>query len=293
MTDPDLGHVRRCLAACEFLVVQELFLSETAQFAHVVLPAAASAERGGTFTNTERRVQLFEPAVPVPGAARPDWWIIADVARRIRRLSASPPGEAAWAGWAYAEPAEIMQEIAALTPSYRGVTHARLGRAGLQWPCPSPEHPGTPVLHVDRFARGRARFTPVAYHPAAELPDADYPLMLTTGRMLEHYHSGTMTRRVPALDWLAPEAWIELHPSDAARLRVRDGDRVRLRSRRGAVSARVTVTSGITEGAVFMPFHFAEAAANELTHAALDPVAKIPEYKVCAVAMEPWPGGAR
>jgi formate dehydrogenase alpha subunit len=293
MTDPDLGHVRRCLAACELLVVQELFLSETAQFAHVVLPAAASAERGGTFTNTERRVQLFEPAVPAPGAARPDWWIITEVARRIRRLSASPPGEAAWAGWAYAEPAEIMQEIAALTPSYRGVTHARLGRAGLQWPCPSPDHPGTPVLHVDRFARGRARFTPVAYHPAAEMPDADYPLMLTTGRMLEHYHSGTMTRRVPALDWLAPEARVEVHPADAARLRVEDGERVRLRSRRGVITARATVTSGITEGTVFMPFHFTEAAANELTHAALDPVAKIPEYKVCAVAMEPWPGGAR
>jgi len=286
MTDPDLAHVRRCLEACQFLVVQEIFPSETARFAHVVLPAAASAERAGTFTNTERRVQRFEPVVPPPGQARADWWIIREIGERISRLLASPPRPAPWAGWTYGDPAAIMDEVAAVTPSYGGITHDRLGQAGLQWPCPAPGHPGTPILHVDRFARGRARFTLVTYRPAAEVPDADYPLVLTTGRVLEHYHSGTMTRRVPALDWLVPEALVEVHPGDAARFDVADGDRVRLRSRRGAVTARARLTPGIREGAVFMPFHFAEAAANELTHAALDPVAKIPEYKVCAVALE-------
>jgi formate dehydrogenase alpha subunit len=286
MTDPDLAHVRRCLQACEFLVVQEIFPSETARFAHVVLPAAASAERAGTFTNTERRVQRFEPAVPAPGQARPDWWIIAQIGARIGRLPAAPPGAARWAGWTYGDPAAIMDEVAAVTPSYGGITHDRLGRAGLQWPCPAPDHPGTPILHVDGFPRGRARFTPVAYRPAAEVPDADYPLVLTTGRVLEHYHSGTMTRRVAALDWLVPGASVEVHPGDAARFGVADGERVRLRSRRGAVTARARLTPGISQGTVFMAFHFVEAAANELTHAALDPVARIPEYKVCAVALE-------
>jgi formate dehydrogenase alpha subunit len=286
MTDPDLAHVRRCLKACQFLVVQEIFPSETARFAHVVLPAAASAERAGTFTSTERRVQRFEPAVPPPGEARPDWWIIAEIGKRIGRLLGSPRRSAPWAGWTYGDPAAIMDEVAAMTPSYGGITHSRLGRDGLQWPCPGPAHPGTPILHVDQFPRGRARFTPVAYRPAAEVPDAAFPLVLTTGRVLEHYHSGTMTRRVPALDWLVPEASVEVHPRDAARFGVADGDRVHLRSRRGAVTARARVTPGISEGAVFMAFHFAEAAANELTHAALDPVAKIPEYKVCAVALE-------
>jgi formate dehydrogenase alpha subunit len=286
MTDPDLAHVRRCLDACELLVVQEIFPSETAAFADVVLPAAASAERAGTFTNTERRVQRFEPAVPPPGAARADWWIIAEVGKRISRLLATPAPGARWGGWTYDGPDAIMDEVAAVTPSYGGITYGRLGRGGLQWPCPTPGHPGTPILHVDRFARGRARFTPVGYRPAAEVPDADYPLVLTTGRVLEHYHSGTMTRRVAALGWLVPEATVEVHPRDAARLGVTDGARVRLRSRRGAVTARARLTPGISEGTVFMPFHFVEAAANELTHAALDPVAKIPEYKVCAVALQ-------
>jgi formate dehydrogenase alpha subunit len=286
MTDPDLAHVHRCLAACEFLVVQEIFLSETARFAHVVLPAAASAERAGTFTNTERRVQLFEPAVPPPGEARPDWWIIAEIGRRVSALAARRPGAARFAGWAYGSPAEVMDELAALAPIYGGISHARLGTAGLQWPCPAPDHPGTPILHVGRTTRGLARFTPVSHQPPAEVPDAEYPLVLTTGRVLEHYHGGTMSRRVTALDWLIPEAVVELHPADAMRAGVTDGARVRLRSRRGAITAQALVTAGITPGTVFMPFHFAEAAANLLTHAALDPVAKIPEYKVCAVAVE-------
>jgi formate dehydrogenase alpha subunit len=213
MTDPDLTHVHRCLEACEFLVVQEIFLSETARFAHVVLPAAASVEKTGSFTNTDRRVQLSPAAIPPPGDGRPDWWIIAELGKRLRRATAGAPPGAAHAAWGYAQPAEVMDEIAALTPIYGGITHARLGHAGIQWPCPTPDHPGTPVLHVERASRGPARFVAVSHQPPAESPDARYPLVLTTGRLLEHYHSGTMTRRVPALDWLVPEASVEIHPA--------------------------------------------------------------------------------
>jgi predicted molibdopterin-dependent oxidoreductase YjgC len=180
----------------------------------------------------------------------------------------------------------MMDEIAALAPIYGGVSHARLDGAGLQWPCPDAGHPGTPILHVGGAVRGLARFVPVRHQAAAELPDREYPLVLTTGRVLEHYHGGSMTRRVAGLDWLVPEAQVELHPDDAARLGVDDGCRVRLRSRRGAITVRARVTRGIVAGTVFVPFHFAEAAANRLTNAALDPVARIPEYKVCAVAVE-------
>jgi formate dehydrogenase major subunit/formate dehydrogenase alpha subunit len=292
MTDPDLNHVHRCLSACEFLVVQEIFPSETSRFAHVVLPAAASVEKAGTFTSTERRVQRFDPAVAAPGEARPDWWIIAEVARRVRGLLPSAAPAAPHGGWSYGSPAEVMGEIAALTPIYGGVSHARLGHAGLQWPCPTPGHAGTPILHVGTFARGRARFTPVRHRGPAEPPDAEYPLVLTTGRVLEHYHSGTMTRRVAGLDWLVPGAVVEMHPRDAGQRGIRDGGSVRVRSRRGALVALARVSAGIAPGTVFVPFHFAESAANVLTNAALDPIAKIPEYKVCAVAVEPTPASA-
>jgi formate dehydrogenase alpha subunit len=286
MTDPDLNHVRRCLKACEFLVVQEIFPSETAELAHVVLPAAASVEKAGTFTSTERRVQLVEPAVSPPGEARPDWWILAELGRRVIALQSRLLAPARFAGWTYDSPARIMEEIAALSPIYGGIRHERLARAGLQWPCRAEDHPGTPILHRDGPQRGRARFTPVRHAPPAEVPDADYPLVLTTGRVLEHYHAGSMTRRVAALDWRVPEARVEIHPQDAQRLAVTDGARVRVRSRRGEITARARVTPEITPGTVFVPFHFAEAAANLLTHAALDPVARIPEYKACAVAVD-------
>jgi predicted molibdopterin-dependent oxidoreductase YjgC len=288
MTDPDLTHVHRCLAAGEFLVIQEIFLSETARFAHVVLPAAASAEKTGTFTNTERRVQLSRPAVAPPGDARPDWWIIVEIGKRLRRAMAARGRIATRsAGWEYTHPAQVMDEVAALTPIYGGISHPRLQERGIQWPCPTPDHPGTSILHVGRTSRGLARFVAVSHQPPAEQPDGEYPLILTTGRLLEHYHSGTMTRRVAALDWLMSEGSIEIHPADARRCAVADGALVRLRSRRGVITTRARMTQGIAPGSVFMPFHFAEAAANVLTHAALDPVAKIPEYKVCAVAVEP------
>jgi predicted molibdopterin-dependent oxidoreductase YjgC len=285
MTEPDLAHARQCLAACEVLVVQEIFPSETAAFADVLLPAAASVERAGTFTNTDRRVQRFDAVVPPPGDARPDWWIIAEVGRRLAALR--PPARARYAGWSYASPSDVMDEIAALTPIYGGISHARLGATGLQWPCRTTVDPGTPILHVGAFGRGRGRFTPVAPAPPAELPDAEYPLVLTTGRVLEHYHGGSMTRRVPGLDALVPEAIVEIHPDDAEPRGIDDLARVRVRSRRGTVTVRARLTGGIARGSVFLPFHFAEAAANFLTIAALDPVAKIPEYKVCAVAVEP------
>jgi formate dehydrogenase major subunit/formate dehydrogenase alpha subunit len=293
MTEPDLAHARRCLAACAFLVVQEIFPTETTAYAHVVLPAAASAEKAGTFTSTERRVQRFEAVVPPPGEARPDWWIVTEVGRRLAALRPPARPSAPHAGWAYPGPAAIMDEIAALTPIYAGISHARLGEAGLTWPCPSADDPGTPILHVGRFSRGRARFTPVTQTRPAEVPDAEYPLTLTTGRVLEHYHGGSMSRRVAGLDALVPEAVAELHPADAAAHGVRDGARIRVGSRRGRVQARARLVPGMARGTVFLPFHFAEAAANELTIGALDPAAKIPAYKACAARIEPLggPGG--
>jgi predicted molibdopterin-dependent oxidoreductase YjgC len=233
-------------------------------------------------------VQRFDPILPPPGEARPDWWILTELGRRVtlRRPPAAP--DARFAAWRYRDPAQVMDELAALAPIYGGISHGRLGPNGLQWPCTTLDHPGTPILHVDRPARGGAAwFVPVSDRPPAEVPDAEYPLLLTTGRVLEHYHGGTMTRRVPGLHWLVPETIVELHPADAGRRGIVDGQPVRLRSRRGTITARARVTAGIVKGTVFAPFHFAEAAANLLTHAALDPVAKIPEYKVCAVAIEP------
>jgi predicted molibdopterin-dependent oxidoreductase YjgC len=287
MTDPDLAHVRRCLAAAEFVVSQELFLSETARYAHVVLPAAGTAEKDGSVTNTDRRVQRLGVAADAPGDARPDWWILAELGRRIATMTPTVSATARLSGWHYEGPERVMEEIAAITPIYGGIRLSRLGRNGLQWPCPTIDHPGTPILHVGGALRGRARLTPVPELPPAEVPDAAFPLVLTTGRLLEHYHAGSMSRRVAGLAELAPEAFVEMDPGDASRYGLAHGAMARLRTRRGVVRARVHVTGRIVPGSVFMPFHFAEAAANELTNRAIDPVAKIPEFKVCAVAVEP------
>jgi predicted molibdopterin-dependent oxidoreductase YjgC len=265
--------------------VQDIFLSETAMLADVVLPAASFAEKSGTFTNTERRVQLIRPAVESPGEARPDWQIIAGLASRTAGALGKSP-TAPHAGWEYASPEQVMEEIRALTPSYGGIRHARLENGGLQWPCPTGEHPGTPILHVGKFSRGLGKFNPVEYAPAAELPDKRYPLILTTGRRLEHYHTGTMTRRVAGLNQLVPEERVEINQTDAERLNIADGDWVVVESRRGRVKARAAVGQRCKPGVVFMTFHFAEALGNVLTNPALDPVAKIPEYKVCAVRVE-------
>ncbi|MEE8353732.1 MAG: molybdopterin-dependent oxidoreductase, partial [Dehalococcoidales bacterium] len=275
LTEPDATHAIAALEKLDFLVVQDIFMSETAELADVVLPAASFAEKDGTFTNTERRVQRVRRAIQPVGDARADWWITAQIARRMDL-----------AGFDFADASAIMDEIAILTPSYAGISYARLEDGGLQWPCPSSDHPGTPILHTGQFARGKGHFTPLEYKPSAESPDDEYPLLLTTGRSLYHWHSGTMTRRVGGLNDLLPEGQIDLSPADAEKLDIADGDRVRVTSRRGSVTTKAKVTDVSDEGIVYMNFHFAESPANVLTSAALDPVAKIPEYKVSAVRIE-------
>jgi formate dehydrogenase alpha subunit len=274
LSDPNLNHVREALQQVEFLAVQDIFLNETAQMADVVLPAASFAEKSGAFTNTERRVQLIRPALDAPGDARPDWEIITSLANRMG------------ADWSYRRPSDISTELASVTPQYAGISHARLENGGLQWPCPTPDHPGTQVLHVGRFARGKGLFCPVDYRPPMEETDAEFPLILSTGRILFHWHGGTLTRRSPGLDAMAPEAEVEINPADAQDYGIGDGDRVQVTSRRGSVTAAAKLTQRSPEGTVFMTFHFAEAAANLLTIDAVDPTAKIPEYKVCAVRLE-------
>jgi len=275
LSDPDLNHVREGLENLDFLVVQDIFLTETAQLADVVLPAASFAEKDGTFTNTERRIQRVRKAVEPPGQARTDWEIVCDVARRMGYEMR------------YESVAAIMEDIAAETPIYGGVHYDRLEGVGLQWPCSDRSHPGTPILHADGFKRGRGKFHAVKFIDAKELPDEEYPILLTTGRYLTHWHTGTMTRRSAPLNQIVPEGCVELNPVDAERLGVADGDRVEVRSRRGCVTTTARVTKRSPQGGAFMAFHFAEAAANELTIAALDPIAKIPEYKVCAVRVQP------
>jgi len=295
MSDPDAEHVREALSHLDFLVVQDIFLTETAQLADVVLPAASFAEKDGTFTNTERRVQRVRKAVPPPGEARADWEIICELANKLQRVSGGlrgsprPPEtpEVPARPWVYNSPSEIFDEMAALTPSYAGITYERLEQGGIQWPCPRRDHPGTPILHTEKFPRGRGLFNPVEWTPPAEQPDDEYPLTLTTGRLLQHYHTGSMTRRVAGLNVLVPEERVEVNAQDAARLGINDADWIRVVSRRGAVRARAHVGEACPPGTVFMTFHFAEALGNVLTNPALDPVAKIPELKVCAVRVEP------
>jgi formate dehydrogenase alpha subunit len=274
LSDPDLNHVRQALEALDFLVVQDIFLSETAELADVVLPACSFAEKEGTFTNTERRVLRVRKALEAPGEAREDWRILCEVASRLGH----PMG--------YDDAEAIMREIASLTPIYAGIGYRRLENGGLQWPCPTPEHPGTPFLHEQGFARGKGKFHPVRFLPPQELPDNDYPLVLTTGRILQHFHTGTMTRRSEVLDDLVPTGTLEMSPGDAGRLGVATGQKVAVRSRRGRIEVPVGLTERVADGVVFLAFHFKEHPANALTIAALDPVAKIPEFKACAVRVE-------
>ena len=277
LSEPDIAHAREALARLDFLVVQDIFLSETARLADVVLPAASFAEKDGTFTNTERRVQRLRKALEPVGDSRADWWITCQLGNRMGGK-----------GFNFAHPSQIMEEIASLTPSYGGISYERLDDGGLQWPCPTKDHPGTPILHSERFARsnGKGRFIPLEYKPPMELPDAEYPLVLTTGRSLYHFHTGTLTRRVNGLNILRGEGLVEINPQDASSLGIADGEMVKVISRRGEVVARAKVTEVSPVGVVFMTFHFAESPANLLTNPALDPVAKIPEYKVCAVRIE-------
>ncbi|MFC1874817.1 formate dehydrogenase subunit alpha [Chloroflexota bacterium] len=275
LSEPDASNVREALGRLEFLVAQDIFLSETAQLADVVLPAASFAEKDGTFTNTERRVQRVRKAVESPGNARADWLITCQIAQRMGAK-----------GFDFKHPSQIMDEIARLTPSYGGISYQCLEDGGLQWPCPDKKHPGTSVLHAQQFTRGKGRFIPLEYRPSEELPDDDYPLLLTTGRRLFHYHTGTMTRKVAGLNTFIGEERVQINPKDAEKLGIGDGDRIMVISRRGEVTASTEVTGVVPVGVVFMTFHFAESPTNWLTNPVLDLVAKIPEYKVCAVRIE-------
>ena len=286
MTDPDVNHARKALDSIEFLVVAEILPSETTPYADVILPGVAFAEKEGTFTNTERRVQRVDQALRAPGEARADWQILAELGARIQKRLGLATDAGPWAGWHYASPDAILAEINALTPSYAGITPERLRRGSLQWPCPNPEHPGTQILHKERFPRGMGRLSPVEWLPPQEQPDADYPFILTTGRVLYHFHGGTMSRRSKGLNAFYPEGNVELNPIDARAMQVQDGDLVKVTSRRGEVVAKAKVADIPAQGVVFMTFHFKEAAANLLTIAAIDPIAKIPEYKACAVKVE-------
>jgi formate dehydrogenase major subunit/formate dehydrogenase alpha subunit len=286
-TDPDSNHVRHCFEAAEFVVLQELFASETSDYADVLLPGASFAEKSGTFTNTDRRIQLIRPAVSAPGLARPDWQTIAELATRMlatEGLQTVGPHS----GWNYADAAQVMDEVAAVTPSYAGAHHARLERSErLQWPVHDNEHPGTPILHVGCFARSKGLFHAVDHLPPAELPNEEFPLLLTTGRVLYHWHAGEMTRRVPGLLALHPQSVVEISVDDAQKLHVTDGQMVRVATRRGEMFAHALLTSRVPQGVIFGTFHFPGAGnVNNLTHAVLDPVAKIPEYKVCAARIE-------
>lgn len=289
VSDPDSNHVRECLEALDFMVLQEIFPSETSRYADVLLPGVSFAEKDGTFTNTERRVQLVRRAIDPPGEARQDWAITAEIARRIlarthRKMQPSAPH----AGWDFTAPAQIMEEINALTPIYAGISHARLADGErLQWPVTSTFHPGTRILHQESFTRGKGLFAVTHHVPPAELPDAEFPFLLNTGRVLYHWHGGEMTRRAAGLKAVYPLPLIEINPEDAFNLRI-DHERqaVRVSSRRGQILAFAWITDRVPPGIVFANFHFPDSQTNALTIAALDPVAKIPEYKVCAVRLE-------
>jgi formate dehydrogenase alpha subunit len=276
VADPNINHVRHCLEHTEFLVVQDIFLTETAQLADVVLASASFAETDGTYTNSDRRIQRVRKAIQPIGGSKQNWLIFCELAQKMGADGFDFPSAQA-----------VMEEISRLTPSYGGINYERLETLGfLQWPCPSADHPGTPYLHKGKFARGQGQFFGIEFKEAAELPDPEYPFVLTTGRIMFQYHTGTMSRRSPKLEQEAPEAYIEMHPDDAKAIGLNGHKRVRVSSRRGQIELGVRITNHIRRGVVFIAFHWAEAAANALTNNALDPVTKTPEYKVCAVKLE-------
>ncbi len=274
VSEPDIAHVRKALNRVDFLVVQDIFMTETAELADVVLPAACFAEKDGTFTNTERRVQRVRKAVDPPGDAKADWEIIMELMNRLGYPCS------------YRHPSEIMDEIAKVTPQYGGIDYERIEGDGLQWPCPTKDHPGTKYLHKEKFSRGKGLFKPIPYTESMEVPDEEYPLILTTGRHLYHYHTRTMTGKVEGLNKIAPESYIEISPKLANKLNIQDGERVAVASRRGEILTKAKVTDIVEEDVVFMPFHYAQGAANILTNAVFDPICHIPECKVCAVQIK-------
>jgi formate dehydrogenase major subunit len=271
MSDPDLAHVGHSLSKLDLMVVQDIFLNETAALADVVLPSCSWAEKDGTFTNTERRVQMVRKAVAAPGEARDDWEILTLLANKMG------------ADWKYRKAEEIMDEINDLTASYKGITYDRIAALGIHWPCPTLDHPGTPILHGTAFTRGKGCFSVTEYIPAAEQTDEEYPFVLTTGRILTQYHTATMSRRSKGLVSRTPEAFMEIHPADASELGIYRDDKIEVSSRRGSITLKADLSERVARGVVFIPFHYSEAAVNRLTITALDPVANIPEYKFCAV----------
>ena len=274
LSDPDLHHVQESLKKLDLLIVQDIFMTETAKVADVVLPSASFAEKDGTFTNTERRVQRIRKVINPPGEAKADWKIIAGISTAM----GYPMN--------YSSAKEVFEEIASVTPSYAGISYKRLEKEGIQWPCPTAEHNGTKFLHKDKFTRGLGLFHAVEYIPPAEVTDKEYPFILSTGRVLYHYHTGTMTRRSLGTTELCPESLVELNPADADKFGISDGQVIKVTSRRGSVNAKTRITEKSPQGTIFMNFHFAEAAVNLLTNPVLDPIGKIPEYKVCAVKLE-------
>ncbi len=274
VSDPDSGHVEKALSNTELLVVQDIFLTPTAELAHVVLPGTSFAEKDGTFSNTERRVLRVRQAIEPIGESRPDWQIIQELSSRCGY------------DMKYDSPEAIMEEIASLTPSYGGITYDRLEGEGLQWPCPDTNHPGTKFLHKDTIVRGRGLFHVIEHRPPAETVDDEFPFWLSTGRVFAHYHTGTMTRNSPSLNTEISEGFLEMNPADAHSMGISPGDEVKIESRRGQITAKTMVTERVKQGLVFMPFHFIENRANVLTNPAYDPIAKIPEFKACAVRIE-------
>lgn len=274
ISDPNQHHIEEALEELEFLVVQDIFLTETAEYADVVLPAACFAEKEGTFTNTERRIQRVRKAVSPPGEAKADWEIICDLANRMGYEMS------------YESPAVIMEEIAELTPIYGGIDYRRIDNKGLQWPCPDKSHPGTKFLHEGEFAHGKGIFHPADHMKPIEEVNEEYNYIMMTGRMLYHYHTGTMTRNSESIDQYKPDAYVEINEKDAKDLEIEDGDRVKIASRRGEVETYAKIGDIVEPGKIFMPFHYAESPANRLTNDELDPEGKIPEYKVTAVKIE-------
>lgn len=274
ISDPDINHVKKALESLDFLVVQDMFLTETAQLADIVLPAASFAEKDGTFTNTERRVQRVRKVVEPRGEAKPDWQIFMELMNHMGYEKQ------------YAHASEIMDEIASVAPSYGGITYDRLEGDGLQWPCTCPTDPGTRYLHEGCFTRGKGLFVPSPHVESAELTDEEYPYILTTGRNLYHYHSMTMTGRTEGLRVISGESYIEMNPVTAEKFGMYDGDYAIISSRRGQVKTKVRATDILEENVLYMPFHYAEGAANYLTSGALDPTTKTPEIKVCAVKIQ-------
>ena len=288
LTDPDTKHVRHCFDQLDFMILQEIFPSKTADYADVLLPGVTFAEKSGTYTSTERAVQLIRPALTAPGEAHPDWAIITDLANRLLSLQQNPPGpKAPFSQWHYTSAEAIMQEIAALTPSYAGITYQRLERGEkLAWPVKDINHPGTPILHIGQFTRGKGQFIPTHHLEPAELPDKEYPYLMNTGRVIYHWHAGEMTRRAKGLLAVYSQSLIEMNPEDALKIGLNGHKKIRVTSRRGSLEAEVWITERVPSGTIYANFHFPEVPTNDLTIAALDPVSKIQEYKICAVKIE-------